>query len=126
MGEGQRRALRPLHRRRGAPAGGLTLKGVQGDVAYPQLASNPVRALAPILIALQEPPLDAGTQAFDPSNLEVVSIDVGNGAANVIPATLRLLFNVRFNDLWSPSSLRAEIERRVADAAKGAQYDLRF
>ena len=112
--------------RRGSLTGRLTLIGKQGHVAYPHLARNPIRALAPILAALQAPALDAGTPSFDASNLEVVSIDVGNSATNVIPGALRLVFNIRFNDLWSPESLRGEIEKRIAGAANGASYDLKF
>jgi succinyl-diaminopimelate desuccinylase len=112
--------------RRGSLTGRLRLIGKQGHVAYPHLAENPIRALAPILDALQSPPLDAGTPDFDASNLEIVSIDVGNRAANVIPAEVRLVFNTRFNDVWTPATLRAEIERRVATAAGGARYELAF
>ena len=85
------------HGRRGSLTGRLTLHGRQGHVAYPHIADNPVRALAPVLAALFDPPLDDGDADFDPSNLEVVSVDVGNPASNVIPAEVRLLFNVRFN-----------------------------
>ena len=112
--------------RRGSLTGRLTLTGEQGHVAYPHLARNPIHALAPVLEALQAPPLDAGTPSFEPSNLEVVSVDVGNEAANVIPGALRLLFNVRFNDLWTPQTLSAEIERRLAGASDGARCDLKF
>jgi succinyl-diaminopimelate desuccinylase len=112
--------------RRGSLTGRLTLIGKQGHVAYPQLARNPIRALAPVLAALQAPALDVGTPSFEASNLEVVSVDVGNGATNVIPGELRLVFNVRFNDLWTPRALAAEIERRIAGAADGASYDLKF
>jgi succinyl-diaminopimelate desuccinylase len=112
--------------RRGSLTGRLTLTGEQGHVAYPHLANNPIRALTPVLTALHTPPLDAGTPSFEPSNLEVVSIDVGNEATNVIPGALRLVFNVRFNDLWSPQSLSAEIERRIAGAAVGARWELKF
>src|SRR5271154_2433232 len=112
--------------RRGSLTGRLRLIGKQGHVAYPHLAENPIRALAPILDALQSPPLDAGTPDFDASNLEIVSIDVGNPAANVIPPEARLVFNTRFNDVWPPATLRAEIERRVATAARGSRYELAF
>jgi succinyl-diaminopimelate desuccinylase len=114
------------HGRRGSLTGRLTLIGRQGHVAYPQLADNPLRRLAPALDALQAPPLDAGTPDFEPSNLEIVSVDVGNPATNVIPGEVRLVFNVRFNDRWTPATLSAEIERRVAAAARGARYDLSF
>ena len=112
--------------RRGSLNGRLTLHGKQGHVAYPQLADNPIRALAPVLEALRSPPLDAGTADFDPSNLEIVSVDVGNPATNVIPGEVRLVFNVRFNDRWTPQTLAAEIERRVAATAKGGRYNLIF
>jgi len=112
--------------RRGSLTGRLTLFGKQGHVAYPHLADNPIRKLAPLLEALQTPPLDSGTTDFDASNLEIVSVDVGNPAANVIPGEVRVVFNVRFNDLWTPATLAAEIERRVAAAAKGAHYALAF
>jgi succinyl-diaminopimelate desuccinylase len=112
--------------RRGSLSGRLTLLGKQGHVAYPHLARNPVRGLAPILGALQAPPLDMGTSSFEASNLEIVSVDVGNHATNVIPGELRLVFNIRFNDLWSPDSLSAEIERRIAHVTNGAGYELKF
>ncbi len=112
--------------RRGSLTGRLVISGKQGHVAYPHLAQNPIRALAPILDALQGPPLDDGTAEFQPSNLEIVTVDVGNPATNVIPGEVRLVFNIRFNDLWTPASLAAEIERRVAAAAEGARYSLDF
>jgi succinyl-diaminopimelate desuccinylase len=112
--------------RRGSLTGRLALIGKQGHVGYPHLARNPIRALAPILDALQVAALDTGTPAFEASNLEIVSVDVGNSATNVIPGELRLVFNIRFNDLWSPETLRREIEKRIAGAAGGAAYSLTF
>ena len=112
--------------RRGSLTGRLTLIGKQGHVAYPQLADNPLRALAPVVAALYAPPLDAGTADFDPSNLEVVNVDVGNSAVNVIPGEARLVFNVRFNDLWTPRTLAAEIEKRVAGAMGDKRFALHF
>jgi succinyl-diaminopimelate desuccinylase len=112
------------HGRRGSLNGRLTIHGRQGHVAYPQLAENPIRALAPLLTALLSAPLDQGNADFEPSNLEVTSVDVGNPAANVIPGEVRLAFNIRFNDLWTPESLHAEIARRVA--AAGADATLTF
>ncbi|HYA74528.1 MAG TPA: succinyl-diaminopimelate desuccinylase, partial [Roseiarcus sp.] len=112
--------------RRGSLTGRLVLSGKQGHVAYPHLADNPIRALAPILTALQTPALDQGTPDFDASHLEIVSVDVGNPAANVIPGEVRLVFNIRFNNLWTPKTLTAEIERRVAAAAGGARVALAF
>ena len=71
-------------------------------------------------------PLDQGTEHFDPSNLEFTSIDVGNTATNVIPAEARTRFNIRFNDLWTPKTLSAEIRRRIEAAAGKAKYTLSF
>jgi succinyl-diaminopimelate desuccinylase len=112
--------------RRGSLTGRLAVHGRQGHVAYPRIADNPIRPLGPILSALFAPPLDAGSPDFDPSNLEVVTVDVGNPAANVIPAEARLVFNVRFNDSWTPETLTAELARRLAAAAGAARYDLQF
>jgi succinyl-diaminopimelate desuccinylase len=111
------------HGRRGSLNGRLTIHGRQGHVAYPQIADNPIRALASMLTALLSP-LDRGNADFEPSNLEVTSVDVGNPAANVIPGEARLAFNVRFNDLWTPESLSTEIARRVATV--GARTTLSF
>jgi succinyl-diaminopimelate desuccinylase len=114
------------HGRRGSLNGRLTVHGRPGHVAYPQIAENPIPALAPLLTALLAPPLDRGNADFEPSNLEVTSVDVGNTAHNVIPGEVRLAFNVRFNDLWTPESLSAEIARRVAAAAGSARTTLAF
>jgi len=112
--------------RRGSLTGRLKLKGKQGHVAYPHLADNPLRRLSAALDALQGAPLDAGTGDFSASNLEVVAVDVGNGAANVIPGEARAVFNIRFNDVWSPETLRAEISRRLAEALPAGGYELGF
>src|SRR5271166_420220 len=114
------------HGRRGSLNGRLAIHGRQGHVAYPRIAENPIRALAPLLTALLTPPLDRGNADFEPSNLEVTSVDVGNSAANVIPGEVRLAFNVRFNDLWTPESLTAEIARRVAAASVEMRTTLTF
>jgi succinyl-diaminopimelate desuccinylase len=111
--------------RRGSLTGRVTVKGVQGHVAYPHLADNPIPRLVAILAALKATPLDAGTAHFDASNLEATSVDVGNPASNVIPAQARAVFNIRFNDLWTPDTLAAEIRRRCETAAPGG-YELTF
>lgn len=113
--------------RRGSLTGKLTVQGVQGHVGYPHLAQNPIRGMVRLLAALDASPLDAGTEHFDPSNLEVTTLDVGNPATNVIPAQARAVFNIRFNDLWTPETLAAEIERRLRDAAGNAvRYEIVF
>ena len=103
--------------RRGSLTGRLTVHGKQGHVAYPHLAENPVRAMVRLLAALAANPLDEGTGNFDASNLEVVTVDVGNKATNVIAAQATAVFNIRFNDLWTPQTLEAEIGSRLAGVA---------
>ncbi|MGQ3671583.1 succinyl-diaminopimelate desuccinylase [Xanthobacter sp. TB0136] len=110
--------------RRGSLSGIITVKGVQGHVAYPHLANNPVPRMVRLLSALMSAPLDEGTPFFPPSNLEVISVDVGNSASNVIPAQIEARFNVRFNDLFTIDTLQAEIRRRLDTA--GESYELAF
>lgn len=113
--------------RRGSLTGKLTVQGIQGHVGYPHLAQNPIRGMVRLLARLEATPLDAGTEHFDPSNLEVTTLDVGNPATNVIPAQARAVFNIRFNDLWTPETLAAEIERRLREAAgNAARYEISF
>jgi succinyl-diaminopimelate desuccinylase len=106
--------------RRGSLTGRLTVHGKQGHAAYPHLADNPIRGMMRLLEALLSPGLDRGTEHFDASNLEVTSVDVGNPASNVIPAEARAVFNIRFNDLWVPETLEAELSRRLRGAAGNA------
>jgi succinyl-diaminopimelate desuccinylase len=91
--------------RRGSLTADLVVHGTQGHVAYPHLADNPVRRLIKMLGALMAEPLDAGTDHFQPSNLEVTTIDVDNPATNVIPSEARAGLNIRFNDLQSSGGL---------------------
>ena len=103
--------------RRGSQSGTLIVDGVQGHVAYPHRASNPIPDIATLIAALSGDPLDRGTDHFQPSNLEFTSIDVGNPAWNVIPAQARARFNIRYNDCHTRESLRALIEERVVKAS---------
>ena len=103
--------------RRGSYSGTLIVEGTQGHAAYPELADNPVRGLTRLLLALQEAPLDDGSKHFGPSSLEVVSVDVGNPAWNVIPAKAVARFNSRYNDCWTRERLQTELERRLSAAA---------
>jgi succinyl-diaminopimelate desuccinylase len=102
--------------RRGSQSGTIIVDGVQGHVAYPHRASNPVPDIATLIAALSAEPLDKGTLHFQPSNLEFTSVDVGNPAWNVIPAQARARFNIRYNDCHTRESLRALIEARLAKA----------
>lgn len=108
--------------RRGSLTGRLTVEGVQGHVAYPHLAENPLHPLLRALAGLIAEPLDAGTAHFQPSNIQVTSIDTGNEAPNIIPAAARAAFNIRFNDLHSPASLEAWLRERLD--REGARYRL--
>ena len=101
--------------RRGSLNGALTVRGVAGHVAYPDLADNPLPRLVAQLGALAHHKFDDGTKHFQPTNLELTAIDVGNPASNVIPAAGSARFNVRFNDRWNAATIEREI-RRVLDA----------
>jgi succinyl-diaminopimelate desuccinylase len=113
--------------RRGSLTGTLAVHGRQGHVAYPHLAENPIRGMTRLLDALMAEPLDGGTDHFDASNLEITTVDVGNPAANVIPAEARAVFNIRFNDRWTPRTLAAELRRRLQRAAaQRIRYEVAF
>ncbi|WP_099865796.1 succinyl-diaminopimelate desuccinylase [Pararhizobium haloflavum] len=104
--------------RRGSLSATLVVNGVQGHVAYPHLADNPVHSILSLCQALLAPAFDEGTDNFPPTNLEVTSIDVGNAATNVIPARATAAFNVRFNDVWEAETLQTEIHNRLDRAAE--------
>src|ERR1700742_1053660 len=103
--------------RRGSQSGTLYVDGLQGHVAYPNRAANPVPDISRLIVALSDEPLDHGSAQFQPSNLEFTSIDVGNTASNVIPGQARAKFNIRFNDNHTQETLRALVEARMAKAA---------
>jgi succinyl-diaminopimelate desuccinylase len=105
--------------RRGSLNCKVTVTGIQGHVAYPHKAANPVRALIGFLDTIQSHELDTGTEGFQPSNLEVVTIDVGNPASNVIPDTATARFNIRFNTAHSGASLTAWLRDEAAKANAG-------
>jgi succinyl-diaminopimelate desuccinylase len=98
--------------RRGSLNGKIVVTGIQGHVAYPHKALNPLPVAAGLVTALSGT-LDDGNEQFPPSNLEFTSIDVGNTVTNVIPATVTLRFNVRFNDKWTPESLEESIREAI-------------
>jgi len=99
--------------RRGSLNGVLTISGKQGHVAYPEMANNPIPTLAKIATALSEYKFDDGTDHFPPTNLEISTIDVGNTAGNVIPASGTLKFNIRFNTLWAMETLDQKIRELI-------------
>ena len=112
--------------RRGSLNGCITVKGTQGHVAYPDLAHNPVPVLLRLLSALSSKKLDAGNNSFQPSNLEITSVDVENPAHNIIAGEARAKFNIRFNTEHSGEDLCRWIEAEAEKAASGfdGQIDL--
>jgi succinyl-diaminopimelate desuccinylase len=112
--------------RRGSLNGTLVVTGKQGHVAFPHLADNPIRGLVTLMSALMAQPLDRGTEHFDPSNLEFTSVDVGNRTVNLIPGEARARFNIRYNDLHTPESLKALIEARCTAAAGDVRWRIEY
>ncbi len=108
--------------RRGSLTGRLTARGVQGHTAYPQRAENAAHRLVAMLHALTTAELDRGTVHFQPSTLQVSTIDIGNPASNVIPASAQAVFNIRFNDHWTSESLKRWITERLDGV--GGRYTL--
>lgn len=114
--------------RRGSMSGFITATGVQGHVAYPHRARNPVPALARLVDRLSLKVLDEGTEYFDASTLAATTFDTGNPVTNVIAAQCRATVNIRFNDAHCSEGLIAWLEREAALVAEetGIEFDLRF
>ena len=108
--------------RRGSLSGRLTVHGVQGHIAYPQLADNPVHALAPALAELVARHWDAGNEHFQPTSFQVSNIAAGTGAPNVIPGELKARFNLR----WSPEQTLQRLQETVTSILDrhGVKYSL--
>jgi succinyl-diaminopimelate desuccinylase len=106
--------------RRGSVNMWIDVSGVQGHVAYPHLSDNPATRLVRILHRLKEVPLDEGSDWFQPSNLEVTDIEIGNPASNVIPPAARARLNIRFNDRHHGPALVRLAETIVAEEAPSA------
>ena len=96
--------------RRGSYSGRLTVHGVQGHVAYPQLAQNPVHTLAPALAELTQHVWDQGNEHFQPTTFQVSNLNAGTGAPNVIPGELKARFNLRYNTSQTQEKLRRTVE----------------
>ena len=108
--------------RRGSLSGELRVQGVQGHVAYPQLARNPIHQAAPALAELVTLEWDRGTEHFPPTSCQVTSVQAGSGASNIIPGELSVQFNLRYSTAITPR----QIKRQVADLLQrhGLQYEL--
>ena len=111
--------------RRGSLTGRLTAHGVQGHTAYPHRADNAAHRLVTMLHALTTAELDYGTAHFQPSTLQVSTIDIGNPASNVIPARAQAVFNIRFNDHWTSESLKRWIAERLDGVGGVYTLDIR-
>jgi succinyl-diaminopimelate desuccinylase len=108
--------------RRGSLNARLTVFGTQGHAAYPALADNPLPRLVAMLGRLTAARLDDGNAHFQPSNIQITTIDVGNAASNVTPAKAEAAFNIRFNDGHSSDSLAAWLRQQFDDV--GGKYEL--
>jgi succinyl-diaminopimelate desuccinylase len=110
--------------RRGSLNARIVVHGVQGHVAYPHRADNPAHRLVRALAALTAAPLDAGSDWFQPSSLQITSIDIGNKATNVIPASASAALNIRFNDHHSGAALSAWLRAVLAQHAERFDLDI--
>ncbi|HVJ38243.1 MAG TPA: succinyl-diaminopimelate desuccinylase [Stenotrophomonas sp.] len=110
--------------RRGSLSGTLTVKGVQGHVAYPHKARNPIHQAAPALAELTARHWDDGYESFPPTSLQISNLHAGTGANNVIPGELQVAFNLRYNPHWDAPRLEAEIEALLR--RHGLDFELRW
>ena len=104
--------------RRGSITGELTIIGTQGHVAYPHRANNPSNTIVRILKEIKEIKFDKGTKDFQPTNLEVTKININNTADNIIPGLAKAVFNIRFNNKHSSSSLKSTLNKIFKKIAK--------
>ncbi len=95
--------------RRGSLSGMLTVHGVQGHVAYPQLADNPIQRFAPVLDELYKTRLDEGNEFFPPSSFQVVQIQSGTGFPNLTPGELYTRFNFRYSTVWTHEEIKVHV-----------------
>ena len=114
--------------RRGSITGYITISGIQGHVAYPNKARNPATPLIKILNEIKSKKLDNGSKNFQASNLEIVKININNLADNVIPSKASAIFNIRYNDRHTSTSLRSKISKIIKKTAKKykCKYDIKF
>ena len=110
--------------RRGSLSGNLTIKGIQGHIAYPHLAKNPIHLAAPAIAELAQTEWDQGNDYFPPTTWHISNIQAGTGATNVIPGTLNLLFNFRFSTASTVESLKSRMHE-ILDR-HGFDYELQW
>ena len=112
--------------RRGSMTGYLTVYGTQGHVAYPLQANNPATVITKILNQINNIKLDSGTKNFQPSNLEVVKINIENTADNVIPAEATATFNIRFNNKHSSASLKRKLNKVFSNVCRRSKCSFKI
>lgn len=112
--------------RRGSLTGRLKVLGAQGHVAYPHLADNPIPRLVRALTAIAGRRLDDGNADFQPSNLEITTVDVGNPASNVIPAEARATFNIRYNTEHTGAALESWLRATIAETAGAHELSVEY
>ena len=110
--------------RRGSLTGHLTVRGIQGHVAYPEKARNPIHQAAAALAELVARKWDDGYETFPPTSLQISDLHAGEGADNVIPGELKATFNLRYNPNWNAERLEAEVESLLA--GHGLDHSLRW
>jgi succinyl-diaminopimelate desuccinylase len=110
--------------RRGSLSGRLTVHGVQGHIAYPQLAENPVHSFAPALAELAARAWDQGNEHFQPTTFQVSNLNAGTGAPNVIPGELKARFNLRYSPVQSLEQLKHTVEEILN--RHGVRYTLEW
>jgi succinyl-diaminopimelate desuccinylase len=110
--------------RRGSLSGIMTVRGVQGHVAYPLQSDNPIHALAKFVAAITREPMDAGNEHFPPTTFQMVNVHCDAGAPNVVPGELKCRFNFRYSNVWTHEALSARVEKVLADL--GIHYEIRW
>ena len=110
--------------RRGSLSGIMTIRGVQGHVAYPLAADNPIHALAKFIAAMTREPMDAGNEHFPPTTFQMVNVHSDAGAPNVVPGELKCRFNFRYSNVWTHDALAARVEAALKNL--GIDYEIRW
>jgi succinyl-diaminopimelate desuccinylase len=110
--------------RRGSLSGIMTIRGVQGHVAYPLRGDNPMHALARFVLGVTREPIDAGNQHFPPTTFQMVNVHCDAGAPNVVPGELKCRFNLRYSNVWTPEALSDRIEALLREL--NIDYELRW
>lgn len=110
--------------RRGSLSGIMTIRGVQGHVAYPLQVDNPIHALSAFVAAMTREPIDAGNEHFPPTTFQMVNVLSDAGAPNVVPGELKCRFNLRYSNVWTHEQLSARVEGVLKDL--GIAYEIRW